>query len=125
MGAGVPALAATFLLVPLCGMLPETRNANSTFTAKDVGYELGHTDSSNYTWTIDAFANAPIRAGAKIAGFNSSTGTLTIVAPSGGSLIRLDGTTGTGNRTVGANSYFVLHKLDGANGWGIIGTALS
>jgi hypothetical protein len=109
----------------LTGLTPVTKNADHTFTAADIGCEFAHTDSSGYTWTIDTYANAPIAAGQKIAGYCSSTGTLTIAAPSGGSLIRLDGTAGTGNRTVHAASYFVLHKLDNANAWGISGTALS
>lgn len=109
----------------LTGLLLVTKNSNYTFTVADVGTEFAHTDASAYTWTIDTFANAPINAGQKIAGFNSSTGTLTIAAPAGGSLLRLDGTPGTGNRTVAASSYFALHKLDNANSWGITGTGLS
>lgn len=109
----------------LSGLNLVTKNAGYTFVASDPGSEFAHTDTNNYTWTIDTFANAPILAGQKIAGFNSSTGTLTINAPAGGSLTRLDGTAGTGNRTIGASSYFVIHKLDNSNAWGITGTALS
>lgn len=125
MAGGVPAVQAVFLMGVLCGLLPVTMNANYTFTAKDTGHEFAHTDTNNYTWTIDTFANATIVVGQKIAGYCSGSGTLTIVAPAGGSLTRLDGVSGTGNRTVGASSYFTLYKLDNANAWGITGTALS
>ena len=104
---------------------PSTQNANYTFVASDVGKMLRHTDASNYTWTLDTYANQPIAAGQIIYGTCESTGTLTIAAPSGGTLIRIDGTAGTGNRTVGAASEFVLKKLDGANAWAISGSALS
>ena len=104
---------------------PTTKNTNYTFTSTDVGVLFRHTDSSAYTWTIDTYANAPIAAGQIICGTCESTGTLTVAAPSGGTLIRLDGTAGTGNRTIGAASEFVLKKLDNANAWAISGAALS
>jgi len=104
---------------------PVTKNANWTFIATDIGTLYRCTDTGTHAWTIDTFANAPIAAGQTIVGTNESTATLTVVAPAGGSLIRLDGTAGTGTRTIGAASMFTLLKLDGANAWGISGTALS
>ena len=122
---------ATNLLLPLVqGKVPgfftvSTQNTNYTFTASDVNTLVRHTDSSNYTWTIDTFANTGIGAGNVITGTSESTGTLTIASPSGGSLIRLDSTSGTGNRTVAANGMFTLLNLDGANAWAITGTGIS
>jgi hypothetical protein len=146
-GAGAPTFAATptFSLNMLTGALslngvavalsndarftglggPVTKNADWTFVATDVGKLYRCTDTGTHAWTLDTFANAPIAAGQTIVGTNESTATLTVVAPAGGSLIRLDGTAGTGTRTIGAASQFSLLKLDGANAWGISGTALS
>lgn len=107
------------------GSTAKTRNSSSLFFANDVGCLIRHTDSSNYTWTIDVFSNTGIIAGSTITGTCESTGTVTIVPPTGGSLIRLDGTSGTGNRTVAAASMFTLLQLDGANAWGITGSSLS
>jgi hypothetical protein len=100
-------------------------NTNHTFASADVNCLLRHTDTSNYTWTIDTFANSGIGEGNVITGTCENTGTITIVAPSGGSLIRLDSTAGTGNRTIGAYGMFTLMNLDGANSWGITGTGVS
>ena len=108
------------------GLAPNSTavNTNHTFAAADVGKLFRCTGSGTYSWTIDTFANTGIGAQQTICGTNESTATLTIVAPAGGSLIRLDGTAGTGNRTVGAASMFTIINLDGANAWGISGSAL-
>jgi hypothetical protein len=100
-------------------------NANHTFTADDVNCLLRHTDANPYTWTIDTYANTKIGKGNVITGNCESSGTLTIVAPTGGDIIRLDSTSGTGNRTIGAYGMFTLMNLDGANLWGITGTGVS
>ncbi len=102
------------------------KNSNYTFAATDIGDLLRHTDTSTYTWTIDTFANTGITAGNAITGTCESTGTLTIVPPTGGTLVRLDGVVNTaGNRTIGGYSQFTIENLDGANAWGITGSAIS
>lgn len=122
---GLPAEAFTLGLFPAFPVVT-TKNADWTFTLSDVNSLLRHTDGSSYTWTIDTWANAGIGAGNVITGTSETTGTLTIAAPSSGSLIRLDGVSGTGNRTIGGNGMFTLMQLDGSgNNWGITGTGLS
>jgi hypothetical protein len=109
----------------LVGLIPVTINANYTIKTSDVGRDLVFDDGNNYTVTIDTFANAAISHGRIVNISNYGAGTITIAAPTGGTLTRLDGTSGTGNRTMAGSSVATLKKKDAANSWGIFGTALS
>jgi len=111
------------------GLVPNATPINAGYTtlAADVGKLLRFNDGNPYTIIIDTFANTGVGAQQTyvISNENQSAGVITIDAPAGGSLIRLDGTPGTGARSLGIAGMCTIINLDGANAWGISGTALS
>lgn len=97
------------------------KDAAYTFAADDVGKEFLHNEVAARIWTIPANAAVPIPIGSIILGVNwVGAGALTIHPDAGVTLRRLDGTAGTGDRTIPANAAFALHKVL-ANEWGISG----
>jgi hypothetical protein len=107
----------------LSGLLSSVVNSAYTFGSSDAGFEITHTDTGAYSWTVPLYASAPFTASQRIGILNYSAAALTILS-SNVSLTRLDGTAGSSNRTIGANSVAMLNFIS-TNVWGISGTALS
>ena len=107
----------------LSGLLSSVVNSSYTFGSSDAGYEVTHSDTNAYSWTIPSYASAPFTASQRIGILNYSTAALTILS-SNVSLTRLDGTAGSSSRIVGQNSVAMLNFIS-TNVWGISGTALS
>ena len=92
----------------LVGLSPNVlHDADYTLVASDAGGSLGHDTASANSWTVPAnvfSAGQVIRIST-----GQSSGTLSILAGSGLTLNRVDGTAGTGTRTLAAASSAVLY----------------
>jgi hypothetical protein len=83
-----------------------THDADYTFVRDDAGYSHAHDSATGHSWTIpsDTFLAGEILD----ISTGQSSGTLSILAGSGLTLLREDGTAGTGTRTLGAASSAVV-----------------
>ena len=85
-----------------------THDANYTLVATDAGSALYHASASAHSWTIPS-ATLPVGS---VVTFTTgqSSGTLSILAGGGVTLERVDGTAGTGTRTMAAASKVTAYQ---------------
>jgi len=88
-----------------------THDANYTLLPADAGTGLYHASASAHAWTIESHAVQPLPVFC-VATFTTgqSSGVLSILAGSGVTLERCDGTTGTGTRTMGPASKVTAYQ---------------
>jgi hypothetical protein len=106
-GLFLPAEKIT-LSVASTGLLDDVaHDADYTLVAADAGLNLHHESASAHSWTVPAsiFAKGNV---VRIS-TGQSSGTLSILADAGLTLNRVDGTAGTGTRTLSAASTAVLY----------------
>jgi hypothetical protein len=106
---------------------PNVQNAGYSFALTDVGGLVVHNDTTaTYTYTIPAHSSVawPTNYVPHIKILNNSSAVVAIAAASGVTLTRGDGATGTGSRTVGANSTAMIYAI-AQDSWIIEGGALS
>ena len=99
-----------------------THDANYTLVAADAGSALYHGSASAHSWTIPS-ATLPVGS---VVTFTTgqSSGTLSILAGGGVTLERVDGTAGTGTRTMAAASKVTAYQRS-ADVWELSGVFAS
>jgi hypothetical protein len=102
------------------GIPVTTQDANASFALNDAGGLWRHTSASTHTWTIPANASVAFPIGTAISGFNEPGGGNLTIAITTDTLNKGSGSSGTGSRTISANSFFTLIKT-AATTWVITG----
>lgn len=93
--------------------------------AGGIAAKLAGDSSATRALNISTAAVANWTLGVAIRIRNASSAALVVNPPAGGSLNRADGTSGTGARTIGANSSALLTMDLGVDAWSIEGAVLS
>ena len=110
----------------VAGVIPQnSKSADYTLVAGDVGYHIFHpsADTTARTWTIPANATVPFVIGSAITFVNQNgAGVITIAITT--DTMRLAGAGTTGNRTLAANGCATAVKVT-ATEWIISGTGLT
>jgi len=98
----------------------ELDSGNHTIVQADWGKTFYHTDANARTLTINSNANLALPVGFWFRIINGAGAANVTVAITTDTLQRLDGTAGTGSRTVGASSSVLVEKVASTT-WGISG----
>lgn len=94
---------------------PNNQNGNYTFSLGDMGKVVWHNSASNHTYTIPADSAVSFPLGCVITVVNyTASGTLTIQPTAPDNIVRGDGVSGIGARTMAPYSVARLTKLTGA-----------
>ena len=112
------------LYVSSMGIPQNIQNNTYGFLTTDAGKDIYHSDANPYTYTIPVHTTQNFGIGNVINVTNNSAAAITIALAGGVTLTRLDGTSGSGTRTVGAHSVATL-KLLAVDLWGILGSAIT
>lgn len=110
----------------LTGCIQSIVNTAYTFGSSDAGYEIVHSDTSAYTWTIPPYATVPFTPSEKISLQNFSSGVITISSTDiSNGLYLMNGTTTTpGDRTLAPYTQAELTFIS-TDKWAVRGVGVS
>lgn len=110
----------------LTGRNQSVMNSSYMFGSSDAGYEVVHSDTVAYTWTIPDYASVAFTPSEKIGVTNFSSGVLTIssTAIASGLYFMNGTTTAPGNRTLAAYTQAELTFIS-TDKWSIKGVGVS
>src|SRR5208282_1412559 len=112
-------------LYPSSQGLPQNIQNNAYgFLTTDASKDIYHSDANPYTYTIPVHTTQNFSVGNIVSITNDSAAAITVAIAGGVTLVRIDGTSGSGARTVGAHSVASL-KYMAADRWGISGSSIS